>query len=598
MLRPSIARNWVLARGPATPVEAGRPTCACSMVSTPRTSPFDLSLEALRRDHPVEYRRWVLAGVLTSLIGYVTSCLVFAHQHGWRDVLTLADPFVALVDLVALALLYRNHMRAAASLALAGTWADVHVSLLTLHLPQLTVTGLVVPVFVLAAGLLFGGRVAFVAAGALSVSVPTTLWLASTLKLGSGLGEPSMVYFVVVVEAVLLATTALLAAFLSSFAKILKQHEDSEAKRRELQAQLQHAQKLEALGLLAGGIAHDFNNLLTAIGGYGALLENSTDPRARAFGTEIVGTQRRGAALTRQLLAFARKDISQPEPMDLGSALGKMTGLLERAVGARVRLQLDCEPECTIVADRGRIEQVVLNLAVNARDAMPDGGMLWIRCEKTATEVRLEVADEGVGMDEATKSRLFEPFFTTKPRDQGTGLGLATVHGIVADSNGRIEVDSKLGRGTRFTLHWPRSVLAPAAEDALPVQLSGAQRLVLLVEDNDGARSFVQRLLLNRGFRVEAARSADEALERVAGSASAPDLVLCDVIMPGRSGPELVAQLKSRWPGLRCLFMSGYLGDVALGDGFDQTADLVAKPFTSAELLARIARKLEGDARR
>ena len=241
----------------------------------------------------------------------------------------------------------------------------------------------------------------------------------------------------------------------------------------------------------------------------------------------------------------------------------------------------------------GRIEQVVLNLVVNARDAMPGGGRLWVRCAGQGSRVRLEVEDEGVGMDEATKARVFEPFFTTKGRNHGTGLGLSTVHGIVVDSGGSIEIETELGHGTRFSVLWPRAALVAEREHVAPVELAGAGRSVLLVEDNAGARVFIQRLLRDCGFRVESAANAEKALALAAEHGTAPDLVLSDVVMPGLTGPQLVARLKQRWPALRALFISGYLGDVALGEGFDPATDLVPKPFSAGELLDRIAHKLE-----
>jgi signal transduction histidine kinase len=563
-------------------------------MSPERTSgAFDLSLEILRRDHPQEYRRWVLVGVLTSLLGYTMTTLVFVTQGGWRVALSETDPYVVIADVVALVLLYRGQPRTAAWIALAFAGIDVLYSLLTLDQPTLGPSGLVVPIIVLASGLLFGGRAAVAVAAVLGFSVPGVIVLGAVLGTGIGFSDSTVVHYVVALEAVLIATTGLLAAYLVSFASILAQHEESEARSRELQGQLQHAQKLEAIGLLAGGIAHDFNNLLTAIGGYGMLLEGSSDERAREFGAEIVATQKRGATLTRQLLAFARKDISQPKPIDLAATLRDMTVLLQRAVGERVRLVLDCVPDCWIVADPGRIEQVVLNLVVNARDAMPEGGRLWIRCSTAGARVRFEVEDEGVGMDEVTQARVFEPFFTTKPRNHGTGLGLSTVHGIVVDSGGSIKLESALGRGTRFTILWPRAPLVAEARPAPKPALAGAGRSVLLVEDNDGARTFLQRLLLDSGFRVDAARNAEHALELIAKRDAAPDLVLSDVIMPGLTGPQLVAQLKQRWPALRALFISGYLGDIALGEGFDAATDLVLKPFSSGELLERVGQKLE-----
>jgi signal transduction histidine kinase/CheY-like chemotaxis protein len=563
------------------------------MPSASRPSSFSLSLEDLRRDHPRRYRRWVLVGALASLLGYGASSLSFTVRLSFGAALATGDPFVVLADLVALLLLVRGHPRLAAGLVLGAAFIDAHFSLLVLPMPTLANIGLVVPAFVLATGLLFGGRVAFLAAGTLSVSIPTTLWVASFWGPGTGLHDDAVVHFLIVLEVALLGTTALLWAFLRSFAEILEEHRVSEARNRDLAAHLQHAQKLEALGLLAGGVAHDFNNLLTAVGGYGALLERSKDPLARDLGAQILAAQQHGATLTKQLLAFARKDIPQPRPMDLSRTLGNLTALLQRAVGEAVRLQLEAEPDCVIVADPGRIEQVMFNLSVNARDAMPNGGRLWIRCTRTDGDVVLEVEDEGVGMDEATRARVFEPFFTTKGRHQGTGLGLSTVHGIVTDSGGTIDLLSRPGRGTRFVLQWPRAALAPEEEDGPPVELDGRGYTVLLVEDNAGARAYVERLLLDRGFTVIPAGSAEEALSRVAAEdASAPDLLVCDVILPGLTGPELARRLRQRWAMLPCLFVSGYLGDIPLGDGFDVTRDLVLKPFTQAELLGHIARKV------
>jgi signal transduction histidine kinase/CheY-like chemotaxis protein len=563
------------------------------MLALLRRSSFDISLETLRRDHAHTYRRWVLVGLVVSLIGYTASCLIFVLQQSWAAALASGDPFVVLADLLALALVARGHPRTGASVAVAAAFVDVHFSLIVLQMPTLANVGLVVPAFVLTAGLLFGGHVAISAALVLVISVPATLWVAALRRPGTGLDDPSVVRFLVVLEVVLWATTALVAILLRTAAQILEQHRESEARSRALQAQLLHAQKLEALGLLAGGVAHDFNNLLAAIAGYGSLLEQSSDPRARELGTEIVSTQRRGATLTRQLLAFARKDTAQPRPMDLERTLANLATLLRRAVGDQVQLHVESEPGCTIVADPGRIEQVLLNLAVNARDAMPEGGRLWIRCGVDGGRVRLEVEDEGVGMDEQVQARVFEPFFTTKGRDRGTGLGLSTVHGIVADSGGSIELHSRVRHGTRFIVHWPRAALVPEpAGDDAQVELDGAGRSVLLVEDNDGARVYFQRLLAERGFLVTAARSAEEATALLAPEAGPPDLVVTDVILPGLSGPDLIRELSSRWPSLRCLFVSGYLGDVALGAGFDAATDLVLKPFTASELLTAIAGKL------
>jgi signal transduction histidine kinase len=558
-----------------------------------RSSPFDLSLEALRRDHPDEYRRWVLVGILVSLFGYAASSVWLASNHGYVHLMRVSDPYQVVADLVALGLLVRGRPRAAGVIPIVGVLFDLHHSLLTLSWPLLGSAGLIAPAFLLATGLLFGGRAAFAATGGLMISVPLTLWLAQVTGLGPGLDIPGVGHFLLALEAVIVATMALLAAFLRSFAQVLHQSQESEQRARDLQARLQHAQKLEALGLLAGGVAHDFNNLLTAVGGYGALLSSSTDARAREFGGEIVTVQQRGASLVRQLLAFARKDLTQPVPMDLASTLQDAVGLLKRLVGGRVRIDVAAQAGCAIVADPGRVEQVIINLAINARDAMPDGGTLTLRCAASEHEVKLEVEDTGVGMDESVKARVFEPFFTTKPRHQGTGLGLSTVHGIVTEARGSIEIESEPGRGTRFVVRFPKSPLVLEAERAASEQttLEGRNRRIVLVEDHDGARNYVRQLLEDHGFDVAAACDGAEALH-LAEHTYAPALVLTDVLMPGMTGPELIVRLQARWPGVPCLFMSGFLGDIALGPGFDPRNDLLAKPFTAGELLDRIARKL------
>jgi signal transduction histidine kinase/CheY-like chemotaxis protein len=558
-----------------------------------RTSPLDLTLEALRRDHPDEYRRWLLVGIVVSLIGYGASCVWLASHNGFAWLVHVTDPYLVVADLVALAMFARGYTRAAGLVPLAGVLVDLHYSLLTLSWPLLGSAGLIAPALIFATGLFFGGRAAFRASAGLMVSAPLTVWLGSFTGVGPGMNVPGIGHFLLAFEAVILAVTAMLAAFLRSFAQVLHQSQQSERRARDLQMRLQHTQKLEALGLLAGGVAHDFNNLLTAVGGYGALLATSSDGRAREFGGEIVAMQRRGASLVRQLLAFARKDLSQPTPMDLARTLHGTAGLLERLVGEQIRIDVQAQPGCAIVADPGRIEQVFVNLASNARDAMPEGGTLTLRCTASEHDVTLEVADTGRGMDESVKARVFEPFFTTKDRHQGMGLGLSTVHGIVTESRGSIEVDSKLGRGTRFIVRWPRSPLVIEAESAPPEHsaLEGLNRRIVLIEDHDGARNYVKLLLEERGFDVAVARDGEAALH-LAEHTYAPALVLSDVLLPQMTGPELIVRLRARWPEVPCLFMSGFLGDIALGAGFDPRKDLVAKPFTASELLERIASKL------
>jgi CheY-like chemotaxis protein len=281
--------------------------------------------------------------------------------------------------------------------------------------------------------------------------------------------------------------------------------------------------------------------------------------------------------------------------MDVGTVVTQTALLVQRMLGERIKLVLDVQETCPIVADAGQVEQVILNLAANARDAMPNGGTLRVTCRTHAEVVALDVTDTGQGMSEATKQRLFEPFFTTKPVGQGTGLGLSTVHGIVASSSGTIEVTSTLGEGTRFSIRWPRTAL-PTADLSAPTPTphsAGDGRLVFVVEDNDAARAFMKRLLERRGFAVQVARDGDEATALLKARQSPPDLLLTDVIMPGITGPQLVRNTLERWPNLRFLFVSGYLGDEAESFGFDPVHDLLTKPFTADALLTRIATKLD-----
>jgi two-component system cell cycle sensor histidine kinase/response regulator CckA len=245
------------------------------------------------------------------------------------------------------------------------------------------------------------------------------------------------------------------------------QHAESEGTRTaHLQRQLQHSQKLEALGKLAGGVAHDFNNLLMAVGGYGEALARHADPKVRETAENLLHLKQHAAGLTGHLVAFARKGMTQPRNMDLASAVQGMPRLLEPLVGPHISLEIDAPDPAFICADPAQIEQVLLNLALNARDAMPDGGTLTIRCRKRPEleRVELDVVDTGHGMDEATRLRAFEPFFTTKPRSQGTGLGLALVHGILEASGGTVQVRSTPGLGTSFNLSWQ------SADRALPAE--------------------------------------------------------------------------------------------------------------------------------
>ncbi len=381
--------------------------------------------------------------------------------------------------------------------------------------------------------------------------------------------------------------------------------------RRTLEAQYHQAQKMEAVGRLAGGVAHDFNNLLTAILGYCELLLADLgpgDPRR----DDILEIQKAGetaAGLTRQLLAFSRKQIIEPALLDLNEVIGGMRGMLGRLIGEDVEVALELAPGLApVLADRGQLEQIVLNLAVNARDAMPRGGKLTIetrgveldggyarlhRGVEPGSYVGLGVSDTGTGMSPEVQARLFEPFFTTKEPGKGTGLGLATVHGIVTRIGGSIGVYSEVGRGTSITVYLPQA--ASAEETIRPPPPAPRPRpsgeTVLVVEDSDALRELTRRMLEQQGYEVLLAADAGEAREQFERSASI-DLILSDVVLPGDSGPELARGLVERRPGLKVVFMSGYTEDAITHHGvLEAGVAFLHKPFTS-EALARKVREV------
>jgi PAS domain S-box-containing protein len=368
--------------------------------------------------------------------------------------------------------------------------------------------------------------------------------------------------------------------------------------RRELEERLLHAQKLEAVGRLAGGVAHDFNNLLTAIGGYAEFLIagfDAEDPR-REDALEIARASGRAAALTSQLLAFSRRQVLRPEVLDAGEVVAGLENLLSRLLGAHVELTTSAEPGCLVEADRGQLEQVITNLAVNARDAMPGGGRLSIdarRTERDGSYVELVVSDTGHGMDADTLSHVFEPFFTTKSKDEGTGLGLATVYGIVAQSGGDVLVSSAPDAGSTFRVLLPLSegaVTAPA-EPAEETAAPGAET-ILLVEDEEMIRRLVRDVLTRSGYTVYDAPAGAPALELLRGHDGEIDLLLTDVVMPGMSGPALARIATDERPSLRVLFTSGYTNEPEQIAGALDSAFL-GKPFSPQALVAKVREVLE-----
>jgi two-component system cell cycle sensor histidine kinase/response regulator CckA len=384
--------------------------------------------------------------------------------------------------------------------------------------------------------------------------------------------------------------------------------------RRQLENELQQSQKMEAVGRLAGGIAHDFNNLLTAIAGYTALLldQHPDDESLRADLGEIEQAATRGAALVDQLLSFSRRKMLTPTVLDLNEVVESTRGLLSRVIGADVELVTRLAPDLDGVrADRTQIEQVLLNLVMNARDAMPDGGRLEIETANVTRRLRdltapidatpgshvvLSVRDTGTGMDPTTRAQVFEPFFTTKEVGQGTGLGLSTAYGIVTQAGGHIAVDSRLGSGTTFRVYLPTEArdhraATPAEEDTAP---RPGRETILLVEDEAAVRSLARDVLTRLGYEVLVAADGREAL-RVADRCHRPiELLVSDVVLPHLRGVEIADRLRARRPGLRVLYISGYTETAIVHDGqLDPGVDFLAKPFRPADLAHRVREVLD-----
>jgi signal transduction histidine kinase/DNA-binding LacI/PurR family transcriptional regulator len=373
----------------------------------------------------------------------------------------------------------------------------------------------------------------------------------------------------------------------------------AEETRTNLESQLRLAQKMEALGRLAGGIAHDFNNLLLVINGYSDLVlaELPPDNPLRNDVDQIRHAGEQAATLTSQLLAFGRKQILEPRVLGLNDVVVEVETMLRRLIGEDVELVTRLDPSLPqIRADRGQIEQVIVNLAVNARDAMPGGGRLTIATANEEPSVLLTVSDTGLGMDPETQARVFEPFFTTKDQGGGTGLGLATVFGIVEQSGGHIDVESRPNEGTTFRVSLPRAAPPSPEGDsgrrAVPAE-SGSET-ILLVEDEPSVRGALRRFLEQHGYDVLDAPGSSEALSLFEEHADSIDLVVTDVVMPETSGPELMDRLTSIRPGLPVLYVSGYTGGVIGRQGLsDETVALLEKPFTAEALGLKVRELLD-----
>jgi nitrogen-specific signal transduction histidine kinase len=384
----------------------------------------------------------------------------------------------------------------------------------------------------------------------------------------------------------------------------------------KLQLQLQQSQKMEAVGRLAGGIAHDFNNLLMVIAGHGELLQDklSKESPLRRHADEIRQTAERATALTRQLLAFSRRQVLQPRVLDLNAVVVEMESMLQRLIGEDIELVARLNPELgRVKADSSQLEQVLMNLAVTARDAMPQGGKLTIVTENVQLDeayanthlavnpgpyAMLAVSDTGRGMEKEALAHLFEPFFTTKEKGKGTGLGLATVYGIVKQSGGNIWVYSEPGHGTTFKVYLPQ-VSEPVEEPVLPAaaetRKSHPSVTVLLVEDEPALRFLVRGYLESSGHKVLEASSGEEALRVAAASAGPIQLLMTDVVMPGITGRALAEQLVQRHAGLKVLFMSGYTEDAIVHHGvLEPGIAFLQKPFTLTALEKKLHEVMGG----
>jgi PAS domain S-box-containing protein len=387
--------------------------------------------------------------------------------------------------------------------------------------------------------------------------------------------------------------------------------------RKLLEEQFMQAQKMEAVGRLSGGIAHDFNNLLGVMIGYAEFLQEELDggSRLRSSADEILKAGKKAAALTRQLLAFSRQQVLDPKVLDLNAIIGDVDQLLRRVIGEDVQLETDLEPVLgRVKADHSQIEQVLMNLAVNARDAMPNGGRLTIRTRNVDVDaallpqhyrnppencICLTVSDTGDGMDAATKARAFEPFFTTKEKGKGTGLGLSTVYGVVKQSGGHIHIESAPGEGTTFRIYLPRTAEAPAAEAAKrePVHVRCGNETILVAEDEPSLLTLVRDILQSHGYAVLEANDGEEALALSRRHRGAIDLLLTDVVMPGMGGKDLAGEIARERPDTAVVYMSGYMGDAYKQKWpLQPGCFLLMKPFSREDLCRTIGEALESRA--
>lgn len=382
---------------------------------------------------------------------------------------------------------------------------------------------------------------------------------------------------------------------------------------KKLEQQLLQSQKMEAVGLLAGGIAHDFNNILTAIIGYGNLLTRNlqNDDRLRGYANQVLESADRASRLTQSILAFSRKQVLKPEPVDLNAIIGRVEKLLARLIGEDIVLKAVLHgADMTVMADSIQIEQVLINLAANARDAMPNGGSLVIETsleqldEEHARVYGLHgqgnyavvtVEDTGAGFDEETQARIFEPFFTTKEAGKGTGLGLSIVHGIISQHGGHIMVDSEPGAGTKFKIYLP--LVQPRSGKAHPAAVDaprGGSEAILLAEDDGTVRGLVRGILEEAGYTIFEASNGQDAVRVYRENPDRIRLLVLDVVMPGKNGKETYEEIRRSTPDIKALFISGYAADIIHQKGIlDTTLDFIVKPLSGDDLLRKVREILD-----
>jgi len=386
------------------------------------------------------------------------------------------------------------------------------------------------------------------------------------------------------------------------------------SERKRLEDELRQSQKMESIGTLAGGISHDFNNILTAIIGYGSILQRKLDAKdpLRYNADQILKAANRAAGLTRGLLAYSRKQILNPQPVNVNEIVVKVERFLARLIGEDVELKsILAEQEITVLADADQIEQVLMNLATNARDAMPDGGYIYIEtrlveldeASAKARELRrpgayaqISVTDSGMGMDEKSRERIFEPFFTTKDVGRGTGLGLAMAYGIIKQHNGAIEVESEAGLGTTFRIYLPVVQRTAETQSAAFPAVKGGTETILVAEDDEVVRSLVTSALTQSGYTVIQAENGEEAVNKFMDNRGAIKLLLLDVLMPKKNGKEVYDKIRIFEPGVKALFISGYTADVMHQKGLlDEGLNFMLKPVPMDDLMRKVREVLDGE---